>query len=143
MIMANDGVTAQNNQLSDNPTAQVLVIAYPRPFTDARYNPLPRNVRIGANDVARGGTDPQLPGKDQMLAAFGGALPPVLWDGLGVPARTIAVDSSLGVLSLGLTQVGAAAETAQPRLARLAKPVGALVRTSLGAPIALDARLRP
>ena len=143
MIMANDGVTAQNNQLSDNPTAQVLVIAYPRPFTDARYNPLPRNVRIGANDVARGGTDPQLPGKDRMLAAFGGALPPVLWDGLGVPARTIAVDPSLGVLSLGLTQVGAAAETAQPRLARLAKPVGALVRTSLGAPVALDARLRP
>ena len=143
MIMANDGVTAQNNQLSDNPTAQVLVIAYPRPFTDARYNPLPRNVRIGANDVARGGTDPQLPGKDQMLAAFGGALPPVLWDGLGVPAKTIAVDPSLGVLSLGLTQVGAAAETAQPRLARLAKPVGALVRTSLGAPVALDARLRP
>ncbi len=143
MIMANDGVTAEHNQLADNPTAQVLVVAYPRPYTDPRYNPLPRNVRIGANTVARGGTDPQLPGKEQMLAAFGGALPPVLWDGLGVPAKTISVDPSLRVMSLGLAKVGAQADTAQPRIARLTRPTGALARASLGAPAALDARILP
>ena len=80
--MANDGVLIENNAFENNPTAHVMVIAYTQPFEDARYNPYARNVIVGPNAFGRGGDDPQLDGKEQLLAAFGGALPPVLWDGI-------------------------------------------------------------
>ncbi|MBN8500885.1 MAG: right-handed parallel beta-helix repeat-containing protein, partial [Sphingomonadales bacterium] len=44
MVMANEGVWVSNNRMAHNPTAHVLVVAYPQPFTDKTYNPLPRSV---------------------------------------------------------------------------------------------------
>ena len=83
LIMANDKVLIENNILSRNPTAPIMVIAYTQSFDDERYNPLPRDVVIGENLYDGGGYDPQLDGADMLLGAFGGELPPVLWDGLG------------------------------------------------------------
>ena len=82
LVMANENVLITQNLLEDNETAQVMVVAYTQDFTDERYNPYPRNVVVGDNVYEGGGDNPQLPGGEQLLAAFGGALPPVFWDGL-------------------------------------------------------------
>lgn len=81
MVMANRNVHVFDNILDGNATAHVMVIAYPQEIKDARYNPLPREVFIGANKFGRGGWDPGFPGGKELAAAAGGSLPPVLWDG--------------------------------------------------------------
>ncbi|WP_264422958.1 parallel beta-helix domain-containing protein [Novosphingobium sp. KCTC 2891] len=141
MIMANDGVLIEGNTLEDNPTAQVMVVAYPKPFEDKRYNPFPRNVTVGANAVSGGGNDPQLPGAAELKGAFGGALPPVLWDGLGKPGEALSVTGSLPGLSLNLPAQGASPELARPALLKADAPVRKVDRKTVGAPAALEARI--
>jgi len=105
MVMANENVEIADNVIADNGTAGVLVIAYPLSFDDAKYNPYPRNVLLTeGNSYVRNGRDPQYDGGAQMAAAFGGALPPVIWDGLGDSA--LAAPAGLGILSLGLPAQG-------------------------------------
>ena len=146
MVMANDGVLVEGNTILDNPTAPVMVVAYPMQFKDTTYNPYPRNVTIGANRVDAGGTDPQFEGKEQLLAAFGGALPPVLWDGLTQPGTTaVRVDPSMKGWTLGLKAQGGGLVPAnmQPGPLAVAAPDAALTLTGYGAPTELEARLVP
>lgn len=140
MVMANDHVTVAGNTIVRNPTAAVLVVAYPRAFDDKRYNPFPRAVLVGPNRVEGNGRDPQLAGKEQLLAAFGGALPPVIWDGLGV-AGALAVDPGLPALSLNLPRQGAGPELAKPAPLRTADQVAPVDRATIGAPAELEARI--
>ena len=137
MVMANDKVLVENNILSGNPTAPVMVIAYTQPFEDERYNPLPRDVVLGKNTYDGGGYDPQLDGADMLLAAFGGELPPVLWDGLGTLS---AVDGTKG-WSLNLTEAGKGLSGANPGPLTTPAPAGEFDRTGIGAPAALAERL--
>lgn len=141
MIMANDGVEVTGNKLDGNLTSQVMVIAYPLAFTDERYNPFPRRVVIGPNRLGDGATDPQLPGKEQLLAAFGGALPPVLWDGLGDNA--LSVDPGMAGWSLNLKRQGDSADTAQPGPLAAPAPGAGIDRATVGAPAAMEARISP
>ncbi len=141
MIMANDGVLIESNTLEDNPTAQIMVISYPRTFSDARYNPLPRNVVIGANGVRGGGNRPELPGGAALAAVFGGALPPVIWDGVGLAAGTLAVDASLAGVSLNIPAQGAGAASAKPAPLVVPATGRRVDRASVGAPAALESRL--
>lgn len=139
MVMANDKVEIADNVIERNPTASVLVIGYPRPFTDKRYNPLERRVTIAANRFGSSGYDPQLPGKDMLLKAFGGALPPVVWDGLG---DAPALPAGVGALSLGLARQGAGVDAAvNPRPLTSGGTAAPVDRATVGAPAALDARL--
>lgn len=147
MVMANDGVMVGRNQFDGNPTTSIMVVSYPLAFADARYNPAPRNVLIGGNRFGRDGYDPQLPGAAALLAAFGGSLPPVLWDGLGDPPK--AVDLVNGkALSLNLPKQGAGAEQAKPAPFRLPDSVpmppapGASQAVEPRAPAALDLRIQ-
>ncbi|MXO51198.1 hypothetical protein GRI42_07760 [Erythrobacter gaetbuli] len=137
MVMANEKVLIENNILSGNPTAPVMVIAYVQPYDDARYNPLPREVVVGPNSYDGGGYDPQLDGAEMLLAAFGGELPPVLWDGLGSLA---AVEGTAG-WSLNLTEAGKGLGAAQPGPLSVKAPAAAFDRSGIGAPAALEARL--
>ena len=146
MVMANDGVLVEGNTILDNPTAPVMVVAYPLQFKDTTYNPYPRNVTIGANRVDRGGYDPQFEGKEQLLAAFGGALPPVLWDGLSQPGTVaVRVDPSLKGWTLGLTSQGGGLDVAnvKPGPLQAAAPDASVTLTGYGAPAELEARLVP
>jgi parallel beta-helix repeat protein len=146
MVMANDGVLVEGNTILDNPTAPVMVVAYPLQFKDATYNPYPRNVTIGANRVDRGGYDPQFEGKEQLLAAFGGALPPVLWDGLSQPGTVaLRVDPSMKGWTLGLSEQGGGLDVANVRPGPLsvAAPDASVSLTGYGAPAELEARLVP
>ncbi|WP_226699092.1 parallel beta-helix domain-containing protein [Qipengyuania gaetbuli] len=137
MVMANEKVLIENNILSGNPTAPVMVIAYVQPYDDARYNPLPREVVVGPNSYDGGGYDPQLDGAEMLLAAFGGELPPVLWDGLGSLA---AVEGTAG-WSLNLTEAGKGLGAAQPGPLAVTAPASAFDRSGIGAPAALEAQL--
>jgi parallel beta-helix repeat protein len=116
LVMANDGVWIARNQLSGNATANVMIVSYRDKHTDAKYNPLPRRVQVAGNTHGRAGFAPQLPGAEQLTAAFGGAIPAVVWDGSGDPAGLRVADAK--VLSLGLP-AGAAPDTAKPAPAEL------------------------
>ena len=116
LVMANENVRVSRNNLSGNATANVMIVSYRNSFTDPHYNPLPRGVAVLDNNHGRAGYDPQLPGADMLKAAFGGSIPPVLWDGAGdVKALGLSVTDPVKVLGMGLAQ-GAPMETAHPGL---------------------------
>ena len=142
LVMANDGVLIEDNVFENNPTAHVMVIAYTQPFEDARYNPHARNVVVGSNAFGRGGDDPQLDGKDMLLAAFGGALPPVLWDGLAEsPQSALKIAPGVTGWTLNLSKVGQSLAEAQPGALTLS-PTTSWDFPEVGAPAALEARLK-
>ena len=137
MVMANDKVLVEGNVLSGNPTAPIMVIAYVQPYDDERYNPLPREVVVGANAIDGGGYDPQLDGAEMLKAAFGGALPPIMWDGLG----SLYVSGDTPGWTLGLTEQGKGLGDAQPAPLAAPAPEADFDETGIGAPAALDERL--
>ena len=142
LVMANDGVLIEGNAMEGNATAHIMVIAYTQPFEDARYNPHARNVVVGENAFGRGGDDPQLDGKEQLLAAFGGALPPVLWDGLSEsPDTALKIVPGVTGWSLNLSKVGQSLAEAQPGPLMLT-PTERAAFPEVGAPAELEARLK-
>lgn len=109
IIMANRNVHVFDNTFENNRSTGVLITAYSQPFTDAAYNPLPRDIVVRDNKYTGGGDDPQ--GILEPLAdAMGGALPPVVWDGVTswpgaepqVVNLTIAEAPEVGFLSFGV-----------------------------------------
>jgi parallel beta-helix repeat protein len=81
MMMANRNVHVFGNTFDKNATAHILIYAYSFPFTDARYNPLPRDFVIRDNTYGDGGYAPQ--GRMAPFAqALGGSLPDIVWDGI-------------------------------------------------------------
>ncbi|MCB2056738.1 MAG: right-handed parallel beta-helix repeat-containing protein [Novosphingobium sp.] len=141
MVMANEGVWVSMNRLAHNPTAHVLVVAYPKPFTDKAYNPLPRSVVIEENSYVGGGDDPQMPGGPQLTQMLGGRLPPVVWDGVG-PSQPI-VPEGMSFLSLGVPGPDAGMAEARPVLIDRPQPGAMVAPGRFGASAALDARARP
>jgi hypothetical protein len=117
-----------------------MVVSYPNAVTDKRYNPYPRRIVVGPNQIIGGGNDPQLPGGDQLKAAFGGALPPLLWDGLGGADAIIPGQKLIG-LSLNLPQQGASPMMAKPAPFELNAALVVPTPDKVGAPAALEARI--
>ena len=144
MVMANENVWIEGNVVQDNPTAPFMVIAYTQKYEDARYNPFPREVVIADNVTDMGATDPDLPGGAMLLAAFGGTLPPILWDGLQQDADTPALRAAGDVpgWSLNLTRQGQSLGEAQP--GPLAVPAFGQPwdMAGIGAPAELEARIK-
>ncbi|MBD2842373.1 parallel beta-helix domain-containing protein [Erythrobacter rubeus] len=143
MVMANENVMVTRNVVSENPTAAFMVVAYTQAFDDERYNPYPRNVVIGENVADDVGDEPDFEGGEQLVQAFGGSLPPLLWDGLsdsdGMPA--VAVTDGTAGWTLGLTEQGQGIESAQP--APFQAPDAGIEwdMSSVGAPAELEERL--
>ncbi|MDX2237323.1 MAG: parallel beta-helix domain-containing protein [Hyphomonadaceae bacterium] len=79
MVMANRDVHVFENEIGDNGTANVLIVAYRAQIDDPNYNPLPRDVTIRNNRFGRSGFAPA--GDLASLAAAGVPLPDILWDG--------------------------------------------------------------
>ncbi len=132
MVMANSFVRVVGNQFDRNPTAQVMVVAYPNAFTDSHYNPLPRDVAIMDNVFITGGESPDIPGGAALVTAFGGQLPPIMWDGLGEapvgfgPANTQAWTAQLTTQGVGFDQANPAPlRLAEERRSRFSGPLGA------------------
>lgn len=142
LVMANDRVLVEGNVFDNNPTAHVMVIAYNQPYEDERYNPNARNVVVGTNVFGRGGDDPQLDGRDMLLAAFGGALPPVLWDGVAEEGSGLRVAEGVAGWSLNLIDAGQQLGDARPGPLSVAAPATAFDPAGIGAPVELEARLK-
>ncbi len=141
LVMANDGVLIEENAFDNNPTAHVMVVAYVQKFDDPRYNPYARNVIIGPNAFGRGGDDPQLDGKEALLAAFGGALPPVLWDGIEQDGDGLKIAEGVTGWTLNLKTPGQSMAEAQPGPLQL-NPLENWEFPEVGAPAELEARLK-
>ncbi len=141
LVMANDGVLIEDNAFENNPTAHVMVVAYLQKFDDARYNPYARNVIVGPNSFGRGGDDPQLEGKEMLLAAFGGALPPVLWDGIAQGDTGLRIAEGVTGWTLSLKTPGQSIAEASPGPLMLT-PIETWEFPEVGAPAALEARLK-
>ncbi len=138
LVMANDQVWITDNDISGNATANVMITSYRNAFTDKKYNPYPRRVDVSGNRQGKAGFDPQLPGADQLKAAFGGSLPPVLWDGATAGEQGIRVADGVAVLSLNLPQ-GAPLDSAKPAPADLSKVPAMSVRPPVVLPAAMEA----
>ncbi|MDZ4308618.1 parallel beta-helix domain-containing protein [Allopontixanthobacter sp.] len=141
LVMANDGVLIEDNVLSNNPTAHVMVIAYTQPYQDERYNPFARNVVVGENAFGRGGDDPQLDGAEMLVSAFGGALPPVMWDGVTEGETGLTVSEGVTGWSLNLATPGQDPATGQPAPLDVPRPSYSFDASSVGAPAEMEARL--
>ena len=141
LVMANDGVLIEDNAFDNNPTAHVMVVAYLQTFDDPRYNPYARNVIVGPNAFGRGGDDPQLDGKEALLEAFGGALPPVLWDGIEEDANGLRIAEGVTGWTLNLKTPGQSIAEAQPGPLTLT-PIESWEFPEVGAPAELEARLK-
>ena len=141
LVMANDGVLIEGNTFDNNPTAHVMVVAYTQAFDDPRYNPHARNVIVGPNAFGRGGDDPQIDGKEALLAAFGGALPPVMWDGIAQDDTGLRIAPGVTGWSLNLSKPGQSLAEAQPGPLMLT-PTPSWDFAEVGAPAALEARLK-
>lgn len=141
LVMANDGVLIEDNIFENNPTAHVMVVAYTQAFEDARYNPYARNVIVGPNTFGRGGDDPQIDGKEQLLEAFGGALPPVMWDGVVEDGNGLMIGEGVTGWTLNLSKPGQSLAEAQPAPLDLV-PLESWGIPDVGAPAELEARLK-
>ena len=139
LIMANDNVHVFDNDLSGNATSNIMLIAYREKFDDSRYDPVPSHVVISGNRHGRAGFAPQLPGGDQLAAAFGGSIPPILWDGTGDVTNLRAADG-VPVLGMGLT-LGAPIEAAKPAPAEL-NGTAAAQPAAIVLPAAMEAAAR-
>lgn len=136
LVMANDNVRVFDNDLSGNATSNVMVVAYRLKYDDKRYNPLPRGILVSGNRHGRAGFAPQLPGAEQLTAAFGGSIPAVLWDGTG---SLVVTDAP--VLNMQIAQ-GAEMETAKPVLADMPKHVAPPFIAAVVLPAEMEARAK-
>ncbi|MEQ8773206.1 MAG: hypothetical protein RIC51_10290, partial [Erythrobacter sp.] len=115
-------------------------------FDDARYNPYPREVVIADNTVDAGATDPDLPGGEMLLAAFGGTLPPLVSDGLSDPGSpdiaALATHPDIRGWSLNLSRQGQPLAEAQPGPLDVPAYTSPWDMGEIGAPADLEARLQ-
>jgi parallel beta-helix repeat protein len=134
IIMANRDVEVFGNIFDGNGTADIMVTGYRYGPATPGYRPLPMRIRTLDNLHGRTGFQPDLPGGEQLAAAVGGALPPVLWDGAG---GEISIQAGVAALSLGL------ADLSQPREAARPAPVdlSAAARWPRVAPVVLPASM--
>jgi hypothetical protein len=112
--MANRDVEVFDNVFEGNGTSNIMITGYRYGPAPEGYNPLPVRIRAMDNVHGRTGFQPGLPGGAEMASAFGGSLPPVLWDGAG---SAIHINDAVAALSLGLPDLS------QPRDAAMPMPV--------------------
>jgi len=124
--MANRDVHVFDNTIDGNGSAAVLLVAYLNAFKDPIYNPLPRDVAVHGNRIGRNGFDPKFEGGPVLAKLLGGAIPPVMWDGVirykkadGTlstdPVRLLVSDGP--VVNLNLKDQGTPVTSANPSVA--------------------------
>ncbi len=120
MVMANRDIEIFDNVFDGNGSSNIMIIGYRQKFDDAKYQPMVRNVRISDNAHGKTGFAPQFAGGEMLAAAFGGNVPPIIWDGVGGTEARVYSSDDVPVLNLGMTKSDQPIETAQPALAKLA-----------------------
>lgn len=137
LVMANRNVEVFDNVMDGNGTANVMIVGYRYPYKDEKYQPLPRAIVVRGNAHGKAGFAPAFEGGVQIAAAFGGAIPPVLWDGAG---DAVVLDP-VGVLSLNLPDVKTPRSEAKPSPVELkGTPPAALPGITL--PATMEAKVK-
>ena len=140
MVMANRDVHVFRNALSENATTNVMVVAYKRPFTDTKYDPLPHDVVVRENKHGRAGWAPGFVGGKELAAALGGSLAPIFWDGAGGRERTnVVVRESVPVVSLNLPEALTPVEHAKPGVVDLQTGRAVVEPTAVMLPASMEA----
>lgn len=138
LVMANRNVEIFDNVFADNGTANVMIVGYRYEHKDPNYQPLPRQIIVRDNQHGKAGYAPKFPGGDQIAAAMGGAIPPVLWDGSG---DAIVLDK-VAVLSLNLPDVKTPQSEAKPSSADLSKGTPPAALPAIRLPESMEAKVR-
>lgn len=124
MVMANNNVEIFDNILAHNSSSNVMIVSYPMPFDDDNYQPTPRNISLFNNLHGGAGYAPDFDGGAMLAGAFGGAIPAIIWDGIGGDDAGIASYDNQPVLSLGLTEQGQPLTDAKPSVLQPSAGVG-------------------
>ncbi len=140
IVMANRDVEVFDNVFDGNGTADIMITGYRYGPATAGYQPLPVRIRAMDNQHGRTGFRPGLPGGAEMAAAFGGSLPPVLWDGAGSDIR---MQAGIGALSLGLADLTQPREAARPAPVDLSGPVSWARVAAVVLPASMEAAITP
>ena len=111
IVMANREVEIFDNVFDGNGTANILITAYRYGRMSEGYQPLPTRIRALENVHGRAGFQPALPGGAEMAVAFGGSIPPVMWDGAG---SEISVADDVAAMTLNLADISKAREESSP-----------------------------
>lgn len=138
LVMANRNVEIFDNVFDNNGTANVMIVGYRYEHKDPKYQPLPRAIVVRDNVHGKAGYAPKFPGGEQIAAAMGGAIPPVLWDGSG---DAIVLDE-VGVLSLNLPDVATPQSDAKPSPADLSKGTPPAALPAIKLPESMEAKVR-
>jgi parallel beta-helix repeat protein len=138
LVMANRHVEIFDNIFDNNGTANVMIVGYRYEHKDPKYQPLPRDIVVRGNQHGKAGYAPAFEGGAQIAAAFGGAIPPVLWDGAG---DAVVLDK-VGVLSLNLPDVATPRSAAKPAPADLSKGTPPAALPAIKLPDAMEAKVR-
>jgi|GEM_PF-54038 len=81
MVMANSRVEVFNNEISNNGTAGVLIVAYPNEFDDENYYPYPEGVSVYGNTFSNIGGAPDNDIGELVASITGTPVPDIVWDG--------------------------------------------------------------
>src|SRR3546814_4869394 len=80
---SSDVCSSDLNVFDNNGTANVMIVGYRYEHKDPKYQPLPKQIVVRGNQHGMAGYAPEFPVGDQIAAAMGGSIPPILWDGAG------------------------------------------------------------
>ena len=111
IVMANRDVEIFDNEFEGNGTSNIMITGYRYGATPAGYQPLPIRIRAMGNRHGRTGFQPGLPGGAEMARAFGGSLPPIMWDGAGSDIR---IADDVAALTLNLPDLNQPTSAASP-----------------------------
>ncbi len=140
MVIANRDVEIFGNVFDNNSSANVIVVGYQQKFDDPNYQPVARNVRVDQNKHGKAGYAPAFPGGAQLAAALGGAVPPIIWDGVEGEAANVNSSDPVPFLSLGLTTSSQPVNEAQPSMVAASKVT--LNLPAITMPEAMEAKIR-
>ena len=82
MIMANENVKIEENIISGNATAGILVVSYLEEYEDDNYNPLPNKIFIKDNSLNNNGFDVDNERAEPIALLTDGKAPEIIWDGV-------------------------------------------------------------
>lgn len=82
MIMANREVEVFENEIAENASSNILLVAYPREYNDPNYNPLPRRIYVHDNKHGRAGWNPDGAVRELIAPRTGMPVPQIVWDGV-------------------------------------------------------------
>ncbi len=81
MVMSNRDVEVFENEMAENASVNMLIVAYPREYNDPEFNPLPQNIYVHDNTYGRAGWAPDGDAKKFIEPKTGLPIPDIVWDG--------------------------------------------------------------